>query len=169
MVDLADSVPTIYKIPQSVLVLIHTAQLDVLLIKRCDGENLWQSVTGSLDHEHESFLEAAKRELVEETGFNVPTNQLIDWHQHCDYTIFPRWRYRYAPGVTHNREFVFSVCLSDCYEPILSPREHRAFEWLPYQQAAERCFSPSNQQAILQLPDRIKNFDPIPVYTRQFK
>jgi dATP pyrophosphohydrolase len=167
LVNLTDSAPTPYKVPQSVLVLIHTAQLDVLLIERCDGDALWQSVTGSLDDEHESFLDAARRELFEETGFNVSPDQLIDWHQHCDYAIFPRWLYRYAPGVTHNREFVFSVCLADCYSPTLSPREHRAFEWLPYQQAAQRCFSPSNQQAILQLPDRMKHIDPLNIYFRK--
>ena len=34
----------------------------------------------------------------------------------------------------------------------LAPREHSGFEWLPWREAADRCFSPSNAEAILTLP-----------------
>ena len=37
------------KIPQSVLVVIHTPALEVLLIERADAPGFWQSVTGSKD------------------------------------------------------------------------------------------------------------------------
>jgi dATP pyrophosphohydrolase len=139
-----------YKIPESVLVVIHTPDLKVLLIERADRPGFWQSVTGSLDREDEPLVETARRELFEETG--IAAGDLLDWHLSNVYEIYPVWRHRYAPGVTRNTEHVFSVCVPDATPVILSPREHLQYAWLPYLEAADRCFSPSNAEAILQLP-----------------
>lgn len=141
---------TPFKIPESVLVVIHTPELQVLLIERADHPGYWQSVTGSLDQPDEALAEAAWREVREETGFAAGT--LRDWGLANIYEIYPHWRHRYAPGVTQNTEHVFGLCLPQADTPRLSPREHTAFVWLPYQEAADRCFSPSNAEAILQLP-----------------
>jgi dihydroneopterin triphosphate diphosphatase len=138
------------KLPLSVLVVIHTAGLHVLLLKRNDSMGLWQSVTGSLDAEDEPLAGTARREVFEETG--ITDGVLLDWQRSNVYEIYPRWRHRYAPGITHNTEHVFSLCVEAGTPVVLSPREHVAFEWLPWQQAAARCFSPSNAEAILQLP-----------------
>jgi dihydroneopterin triphosphate diphosphatase len=138
------------KLPLSVLVVIHTAALDVLLIKRNDSMGLWQSVTGSLDSVDEALEATARREVLEETG--IKDGLLLNWQRSNVYEIYPRWRHRYAPGVTHNTEHVFSLQVEAGVPVVLSPREHVAFEWLPWQEAAARCFSPSNTQAILQLP-----------------
>jgi len=35
---------------------------------------------------------------------------------------------------------------------VLAPREHLQYRWLPWREAADQCFSPSNAEAILQLP-----------------
>ena len=36
-----------YKIPVSVLVVVYTADLEILLLERTDRDGFWQSVTGS--------------------------------------------------------------------------------------------------------------------------
>ncbi len=142
-----------YKIPQSVLVVIHTPDLEVLLIERADRPGFWQSVTGSLDTEGEAFIDTAHRELFEETG--IRCDDLRDWQLSNVYEIYPVWRHRYAPGVTHNTEHVFSACVARDTPVILSPREHLNYVWLPYLDAADRCFSSSNAEAILQLPHHV--------------
>lgn len=143
-----------YKIPQSVLVVVHTPALEVLLIRRADAEDYWQSVTGSKDHPDESFEATALREVAEETGIDAQSagHRLIDWGLENVYEIYPGWRWRYAPGVTHNTEHLFSLCVPAGTPVTLSPREHTAWRWLPWREAAERCFSPSNAEACLMLP-----------------
>ena len=145
------------KIPESVLVVIHTAALEVLLIERADRPGYWQSVTGSLDAPDEPLLETAARELFEETGIVADGDiiRLRDWHLSNIYEIYPVWRHRYAPGVTHNTEHVFSVEVPRETPIVLSPREHLNHVWLPHLEAADRCFSFSNAEAILQLPRQI--------------
>jgi dATP pyrophosphohydrolase len=146
-----------HKIPESVLVVIHTPDLDVLLIERADTPGFWQSVTGSKDTLEESLTDTCIREVFEETGIGVgtpevPTTALRD----CDlinvYEIYPRWRARYAPGVTHNTEHVFALEVPAGTAVVLAPREHVAARWLPWREAADACFSPSNAEAILHLP-----------------
>lgn len=146
-----------YKIPESVLVVIHTSDLDVLVIERAGQPDFWQSVTGSLDRLDEPLLETAARELFEETGIRVDGEQIVlcDWQLSNIYEIYPVWRHRYAPGVTQNTEHVFSVCVPRDTPITLSPREHVAYAWLPYLEAADRCFSSSNAEAILQLPRQL--------------
>ena len=151
----AVSEPRPFKIPRSVLVVIHTAKLDVLLIERADKPGFWQSVTGSLDAENEPLALTARREVFEETG--IRSGVLQDWRLENIYEIYPVWRHRYAPGVTHNTEHVFGLTVSRRVAPRLSPREHTASAWLPWREAADRCFSPSNAEAILQLPRFMQN------------
>jgi len=152
-----------YKIPESVLVVIHTAELDVLLIERADKPGYWQSVTGSKDAADEPLVETAVREVFEETGIvvsdecgsasnAVPMRNLRDWHLSNIYEIYPVWRHRYAPGVTKNTEHVFGLLVPRDIPITLAPREHVDYMWLPYREAADKCFSPSNAEAVLQLP-----------------
>jgi dihydroneopterin triphosphate diphosphatase len=146
-----------HKIPESVLVVIHTPALDVLLIERADKPGYWQSVTGSKDRLDEPFDETCTREVVEETGIvigsaPVPHAALRDWALQNVYEIYPVWRHRYAPGVTHNTEHVFGLTVPAGTPVRLNPREHVAHVWLPWREAADRCFSPSNAEAVLMLP-----------------
>jgi dATP pyrophosphohydrolase len=146
-----------FKIPESVLVVIHTPALDVLLIQRADADDFWQSVTGSKDTADEPLALTAAREVAEETGIDCGkgsalARQLVDWQLRNIYEIYPRWRFRYAPGVTHNTEHLFGLCVPERIEPRLNPHEHTAWKWLPYRDAADACFSPSNAEAILLLP-----------------
>lgn len=144
-----------FKIPRSVLVVIHTPALEVLLIERADHPGFWQSVTGSIDHEQELLPVTARREVQEETG--IVDGELVDWEQDNVYEIYPSWRRRYAPGVTHNTEHVFGLLLPARVPVRLRPDEHIAHQWLPWREAAWRCFSPSNAEAILQLPERVRS------------
>lgn len=143
-----------FKIPESVLVVIHTPALEVLLIRRADAVEHWQSVTGSKDTLHEPWHTTAAREVHEETGIDVaaPGCRLTDWYLENVYDIWPQWRHRYAPGVVFNRERVFGLCVPERMPVVLSPREHVACEWLPWRDAADRCFSASNAEACLLLP-----------------
>lgn len=148
-----------HKIPQSVLVVIHAPNLDVLLIERAKQPGFWQSVTGSKDTPDEDWMLTAIREVAEETGIvvgspSVPHQALSDWALENVYEIYPVWRHRYAPGVTHNTERVFGLTVPRDTPITLAPREHTQHVWLPWHAAADRCFSPSNAEAILQLPQR---------------
>lgn len=146
-----------YKIPESVLVVIHTPAREVLLIERADHPGYWQSVTGSKDRPDEPLRQTCEREVAEETGIVIgsaeaPREALRDWGLRNVYEIYPVWRHRYADGVTHNVEHVFGLTVAHPLPVALNPREHLAHAWLPWREAADRCFSPSNAEAILQLP-----------------
>lgn len=162
------------KIPISVLVVMYSANGKFLLIERADKSGYWQSVTGSLDAWDEAPLEAAVRELLEETGFRAnadPSLGLKDltyqqlcqphvlrpWPHSLQYEIFEHWRHRYGEDVTHNTEHWFFVCLDDHEQPQLAANEHVGFAWLAAQEAADRCFSPNNAQAILELSRRLQS------------
>ena len=146
----------IHKIPESVLVVIHTPALDVLLIRRADA-GTWQSVTGSKDAPDEPFVTTAIREVAEATGIDCTHGSALhaglrDWGLENVYDIYPRWLHRYPPGVTRNTEHVFGLQVPVGTAITLNPREHTAWRWLPWQAAADECFSPSNAEAILMLP-----------------
>jgi len=142
-----------YKIPSSVLVVVHTPELQVLLLERADHPGYWQSVTGS-QHQGETLEQTAVREVTEETGLEARAYELRDWHMQNQYEIFPEWRWRYAPGVAYNTEHVFGLLLPQPGEIRLAPREHLQFVWLPWKEAAERCFSWSNADAIRRLSEK---------------
>ena len=149
-----------FKIPESVLVVIYSNEMEVLLIERADKQGFWQSVTGSKDAIDEPLIETAIREVQEETGLQigserVPMENLHNWQLSNVYEIYPVWRHRYAPGITHNTEHVFGLLIPRDHPITLAAREHVQYQWLPWQAAAERCFSPSNAEAILQLPRQI--------------
>jgi dATP pyrophosphohydrolase len=143
-----------YKLPVSVLVVVHTAALEVLLMERAARPGFWQSVTGSLDRLDEPLEAAAARELREETGMELAQGRLAPWNVTNTYEIYATWRHRFAPGVTHNTEHVFGFTLPERAPVTLSPDEHTAFEWLPWREAAEKCFSWSNRDAIRMLGEK---------------
>ncbi len=158
--------PRPFKIPESVLVVIHTPEFEVLVLERADRPGFWQSVTGSKDAEDEPLAETAIREVREETGIiverrtppvaapieRVGIEALVDWRRNIRYEIYPYWRDRYAPGVNRNTEHWFSLQVPRDIAITLNPREHLRYEWLALDAAAQRCFSSSNRDAILQLP-----------------
>ena len=143
-----------YKLPVSTLVLVHTPDLRVLLLERADYPGFWQSVTGSQEA-GETLAETATRELREETGIDAAQfGGVIDWMSTNEYEIFPRWRHRYPPGTRHNTEHVFSLRVPHPVPVELAPAEHLSYLWLPWEEAAPKCFSWSNRKAIEELPRR---------------
>jgi dATP pyrophosphohydrolase len=142
-----------FKIPESVLVVVHTRALEVLVLQRTGRDGLWQSVTGSREPGDADFAATARRELREETGLVAGT--LTDWQRVNRYEIWPAWRHRYAPGVTRNTEHVFGFQVAATTVATLDPNEHVAQLWLPWREAMEKVFSASNREAIGELPRRV--------------
>jgi dATP pyrophosphohydrolase len=141
-----------YKQPVSVLVVIHTPDRQVLLLERAKHPGYWQSVTGSREG-NEDLREVAVREVAEETGIHAPGQEFLDWKLSNRFEIFAEWRHRYGPGVTHNTEHVFSLCVPEPIPVTVAPSEHLGYRWLPWTEAAMACFSWTNRDAILMLPD----------------
>jgi dihydroneopterin triphosphate diphosphatase len=139
-----------FKTPVSVLVVIYNPEFEILLLERASHPGYWQSVTGSQES-GETLAETAAREVLEETSIDAQATRLVDWHLSNRYEIFPEWRHRYAPGVTHNTEHVFSLPVGNGTQVGIAPAEHLAYRWLPRQEAAAACFSWSNRDAILML------------------
>jgi dATP pyrophosphohydrolase len=144
-----------HKIPRSVLVVIHTPSLLVLLLERAPWPGYWQSVTGSVARAQEPLRETAIREVAEETGLDATRYRLTDWDVENTFEIYQQWRSRYAPGVTRNVEHVFGLTVPEPLPVRLAPKEHSQYLWLPWQAAAEKCFSWTNRDAILALPVRL--------------
>jgi len=145
-----------YKQPVSVLVVIYTPRLEVLLLERADHPGYWQSVTGSRE-QAETLAGTAIREVREETGLDATQYPLTDWQSQNVYEIYPHWRFRYPPDITHNTEHVFGLELPKALPVQLARREHLNFQWLAWQDAADTVFSPSNRAAILQLPEHVRS------------
>ncbi len=151
---LLPGVSQVHKIPRSVLVVIYTADLQVLMLERAGWPGFWQSVTGSIDREDEPLMQTAAREVREETGIDVLQYRLVDWGIENSFEIFKKHRSRYAEGVTHNREHIFGLELPAIVPVRLEPTEHLRYEWLPWNQAAARTPSWTNRDAILLLPQK---------------
>jgi dihydroneopterin triphosphate diphosphatase len=145
---------TAYKIPRSVLVVIHTVDLQVLMMERAGWKGFWQSVTGSVADETETWRATAVREVREETGLEASRYDLRDWEIENRFEIFMKHRSRYAPGVTHNLEHVFSMAVPAPLPVTLDPSEHLGYRWLPWREAAALTLSWTNRDAILALPRR---------------
>lgn len=145
------------KLPVSVLVVVHTADGEVLLLERAARPGFWQSVTGSLDRMDEPAAQAARREVLEETGIEARPQDFRCWPLAYTFEIFPEWRHRFVPGTTHNTEHVFSLALPARVPVLLAPAEHTASQWLTWKEAAAKCFSWSNRDAIVILGSSAHN------------
>jgi dATP pyrophosphohydrolase len=156
-----------FKIPESVLVVIYTPELQTLLLERADHAGFWQSVTGSLADPQEPLAATCAREVEEETGWRAALSDFDDWGIDHEYAIYPQWRHRYAAGVTHNREHVFGLCVAQLFAPRLAPREHTGSRWLVWREAADACFSWTNAQAIRMLVDLPSPAHPHPALSRE--
>ena len=142
-----------YKTPVSALIVIHTPDLQILLLERADKSGFWQSVTGSIEP-GETPYNAAIREVKEETGLDALAYDFQDWHTSNIYEIYPHWRYRYAPGVVENTEHLFGLCLPAPLPVTLAPNEHTRYEWVDWRVAAKKVFSWTNVDALKRLGEK---------------
>lgn len=143
-----------FKTPISVLVLIHTPDMQVLLLERADKPGFWQSVTGSIEADDPDLQATAMREVMEETGIDASKHSLTDWQYANEYEIYPHWRYRYAPSVSHNTEHQFGLMLASPVPVSLAVREHTAYVWVDWQDAIKQVFSWTNVDALERLAER---------------
>ena len=132
--------------PESVLVVVHTVSGDVLLLKRTIPFEFWQSVTGSLAAAEEP-IDAASRELLEESGL-TDEGVLTFTGVSRQFAIDPRWRDRFPPGTVENVEYEYRYRLPGTIDIRLCDDEHSEFCWLPVEEAIERVWSWTNQQAL---------------------
>jgi len=142
-----------FKKPESVLVVIYIkANKKVLMLQRKDDPTFWQSVTGSLEQD-ETPIQAAIREIKEETGIDVITDglTLMDTGHTVIFDIFPQFLHRYAPGITKNKEYWFYLPLPYAYPLWLT--EHDDHHWLSCDKAIALTKSSNNAEAILKLKD----------------
>ncbi|MGH8167732.1 MAG: dihydroneopterin triphosphate diphosphatase [Woeseiaceae bacterium] len=142
-----------YRRPVSVLVLVYTAGGDILLLHRPRPFDFWQSVTGSLQRD-ETHTAAASRELAEETGL-AGHGELSFSGTSRLFTIDPRWRHRYAPGVTENVEFEWQCRLPERIDIRLNAAEHSEYQWMRLDRAIEAVWSWTNREALVNLRDRL--------------
>ena len=136
-----------YKRPESVLVVVYTETGKVLLLRRADHEDFWQSVTGSMRWDETDPMQTAIRELKEETGIDAG-DVLVNLNLSHQYEIFPQWRHRYAPDITHNTEHVFALKLPKVVDIRLNPNEHQEAVWLSFDDAVERLGSWTNRKVV---------------------
>jgi len=139
-----------FRRPESVLVVVHTPDLDCLLLERVEPRGFWQSVTGTL-RSAETPAECAARELVEETGLEPLA--LRDAQVQRSFPILPAWRSRYAPGVDSNVEHQWYLEVPSVCAVKIEPTEHVAYLWLPIDAALEKVASWTNREALLELKD----------------
>lgn len=142
-----------YRRPVSVLVLVYASDGSILLLRRSRPFDFWQSVTGSLQRD-ETHADAAVRELAEETGFSGEGRLTFSGNSRV-FTIDPRWRERYAPGVTENVEFEWHYRLPARRDIALDTSEHSEYQWLPLDRAIEAVWSWTNREALVELRDRL--------------
>jgi|TARA_B110000971_G_scaffold184847_1_gene192761 dATP pyrophosphohydrolase len=139
-----------YKIPISILVVIYTKQSSILLLHRADRKNYWQSVTGSIEKK-ETLIEAARREVYEETGIDTNEYSLQDWKLNHQYEIYQHWRHRYELNITHNTEHIFGLEIPLEMPIKISPSEHIDYEWVKINEAKKKVFSWTNVIALEKL------------------
>ena len=139
--------------PESVLVLVYADDRQVLLLRRVSPFDFWQSVTGSLEP-GESPAETARRELLEETGLSGE-GRLIDTGTRRAFTIDPRWRNRYAPGVTENVEYEWRYRLPRPLAITADPAEHSEWQWVAIDDAIRQVWSWTNREALERLREEL--------------
>jgi len=131
-----------------VLIVIYTVGGEFLLLERRRPPGFWQSVTGSLEW-GEMPDDAARREVLEETGITQGFLRNLQWTQ--VYDILPAFGKTYAPGVTRNLEHAYALKLPERVPVTLSDGEHAQYLWATAAKALETVSSSTNRAVIQQL------------------
>lgn len=139
-----------YKQPRSVQVVLFAdtpQSREFLLLRRLPSHGgFWQSVTGSLEA-NETHLEAAVREVYEETGYRTHQSELIKLGLVNLFEIAPQWRIKYAPGVIYNEEVCFALKVEKL-DVVIDSLEHDAFAWVDYEKAMQMLYWESNRRSL---------------------
>ncbi|MHA1908048.1 MAG: NUDIX hydrolase [Candidatus Thorarchaeota archaeon] len=118
---------------------------EYLLLKRVeDRGGFWQGVTGAPEKK-EKILEAAKRELLEETGFLAEIIFKVDY----TYSINVKdVQGVYAPDVATIPEYAFMARVHEDSIPVLDPIEHTEWMWCTFDEAYELLKWENNKKAL---------------------
>lgn len=118
---------------------------EFLLLRRIPSRGgFWQGVTGGAEW-GEPLLDAAERELLEETGLSPLELDQIDFSYALP--LDEEDRRLYGPGVEKVEEFVF-LAFVEAGEPRLEPEEHDLWRWCRFEEALELLKWPENKEAL---------------------
>lgn len=124
------------------IVTITENQLLLLQFAKIHNEG-FQNITGSVEYD-ETFVEAARRELLEEIGVVSP---VIDLHH--EFHFFDRWG-------CDVEEKCF-LCLLEKKPPITLSSEHKGFKWVELEKVTVLDFVfPTNFEAFKKAVEFIK-------------
>lgn len=143
--------------PLQVLVILYKKEKDEILygIGLRSTRNIWQFVAGGAE-DKETPIEAAIRELSEETGINIKEEDLIVLDSKTTIPVVNvTGTYTWGKDVFVIPEYAFTVDATN-FQIKLS-NEHTEFKWLEYNKAMDILTYDSNKSALWELNEKLKN------------
>lgn len=138
-------------------VLVHDGERILLLHRKPERGNFWQPITGSIE-EDESTLDAARRELMEETGH---AGEPLDLHLAQSFMIESQFLSAKYPAPVIASEIGYHAAL-DAQLPIrIDPHEHDAYGWFTFAEAFEKIRWTDDREALERLQALLATQQPL--------
>ena len=143
---------------QLIQVLVHPirsmgGRWECLLLRRIPSRGgFWQGVTGGVEA-GEDFETAARRELLEETGF-VPV--VLESIGHSYSFAIERGESHPHSGASEFEEHVFVARVLGGKEPLIDTDEHNGYRWCIFDEANELLKWPENKDALTRVEEHLR-------------